>query len=715
MDRLGVGNRVCVGSHILDPGICNGITLLEGDYRLHPASEMLRKDDSHQQDRDMPTWKVLLLNASNKEDFPVYPYAFIQVPAIARRVGIDVVCKDLLGIPQGGWKQTILGLIELHDPVMILITLRNTDALVAREYKLDNPREGVESAYFPIERTRELITAIRTISDLKIAVGGFGFSLLPNELMHYLRPDFGVVGGADDFFAHFDDIKNGILDGVANLLFFREGQLISNPRILYSPFEDAEYTPQAIEAMLEFYTSFPSPGFQGAPIEIVRGCNHACVFCAEPHSIGRQVRYRELSSVMKDIEILARHNINRLYMISSELNPEGNEFILQLADTIYTFNTTQAEDQQITWMGANYLLTFDSDEYERLYRSGFTGGWFDITALDDENARAMRTPYRNERLLTHLKTYAASAKKQLELRRTQKALGINTGVRAGDGREDEFVSWSMFLGNPATTIETIRNTIRTANDEGLSNLFDCCGIIRITRVFDYENPTPSVIAATYSVTPGLKRTSYRQILPSFAYPPMLLQSFSEGEVEEMFDHIAETYLSTQYSRTRNWFNFVREKTTAASIANWLTELSKPRRVRSDHPKPEGEGEISTLTRELFMTSLAEDGTRCEFMAKKVVDMLLSVGLNEFSDMFSALGLPETVAHLERITPYELAVSVFKKCRTETELMNSIAGQTNLALNESIIEFIQFCVRAILYMFNVQIKPEYSALLLRLGK
>ena len=41
--------------------------------------------------------KVLLLNASNKEDFPVYPYAFIQVSAIARQAGIEVICKDLLG------------------------------------------------------------------------------------------------------------------------------------------------------------------------------------------------------------------------------------------------------------------------------------------------------------------------------------------------------------------------------------------------------------------------------------------------------------------------------------------------------------------------------------------------------------------------------------------------------------------------------------------
>jgi len=143
--------------------------------------------------------KVLLLNASNMDTYPLYPYAFIQVPAVARRAGIEVICKDLLGLPQDNWKPTIQTLIEFHNPAMILITLRNTDSFDSPDYEWNSLNEGERSAYFPIERTRELITAIRAISDLKITLGGFSFSLLPHELMQYLRPDFGVLGGRDDF------------------------------------------------------------------------------------------------------------------------------------------------------------------------------------------------------------------------------------------------------------------------------------------------------------------------------------------------------------------------------------------------------------------------------------------------------------------------------------------------------------------------------------
>ncbi len=248
----------------------------------------------------MRSQKALLLNASNMDAFPVYPYAFIQVPAIARRAGVEVICRDLLGVPQDKWEQTLADLVERHNPTVILITLRNTDSLTAQDYERGGAESETKNPYFPIERTKALVTAVRGVSDLKIAVGGFGFSVLPVEIMQYLRPDFGVFGGPNAFFAHFDVLNTGSLGTIANLLYFQQGQLVANPRKFYPPLDEAEYTSRSIEEMMAFYDAFPSPGFLGAPIEIMRGCSHACVFCCEPHVAGRQVRYRDLSAVMED-------------------------------------------------------------------------------------------------------------------------------------------------------------------------------------------------------------------------------------------------------------------------------------------------------------------------------------------------------------------------------------------------------------------------------
>jgi hypothetical protein len=657
--------------------------------------------------------KVLLLNASNLEGLPIYPYAFIQVSAVARLVGIDVICKDLLGIPLEMWGQTVQALIELHNPTMILITMRNTDSLNTKDYERDSLDEGSKKAYFPIERAKELIAAIRTVSDLKIAVGGFGFSVLPGEIMHYLRPDLGVFGGPDAFFAQFEDIEGGSLGEVANLLYFQESQLISNPRKFYPPLADIEYTPQIIEEMMEFYASFPSPGFEGAPVEIMRGCTHSCVFCSEPHVGGRWVRYRDLSTVMGDIELLVDHGITKIYMISSELNPEGNEFVLQLADRILSFNERQTEDRRITWFGGNYLLNFSFDEYDRLYKSGFTGGWFDITALDDENARAMRTPYRNESLLTHLKTYAKFERTQLhQLRAQNTSKPEEKGGGKPTNREKKGVKWTLFLGNPATTTKTIRNTLQVANREGLPQLFNSCYANTNIRVFDYEKPNKDTLAVTYSVTADLERIDYQQLLPSFAYAPALLQDFgSEDEIAIMFDHIAETYLSTKYQTSRDWNGFVNQNATAASIESWMVELSDAKGLHIPaHIRPISDGNEFTAIQLLFSEEQEdEEGHTWENLAEQVVDSLLSVCMQVFPDLYGSLGFPTTIETLERMTPYELTVAIFNRWCTESDFFDKLTEQSKSIMSESMQEFNRFCVLAILYKFNIRINPKYRDL------
>jgi hypothetical protein len=659
----------------------------------------------------MCSQKVLLLNASNMDTHPVYPYAFIQVPAVAKQSGIQVICRDLLGIPPKSWEQTVQALIERFDPTMILITLRNTDSMTAQDYKRDASKKGARSSYFPVERTKELVSVIRLVSNLRITVGGFGFSVLPNEIMQYLRPDFGVFGGPDAFFAHFEDIQAGNLRDVENLLYFQDDQLISNPRVPYPPLADTEYTAQTIEEMMGFYSSFPSPGFKGAPVEIMRGCCHSCVFCSEPHVSGKKVRYRDLSAVMRDIEMLVGHGINQIYMISSELNPEGNGFVLKLADRIRSFNERQTEQQKVTWYGANYLLNFSIEEYERLHSSGFTGGWFEITALDDENARAMRTPYRNRNVLANLQTYAHSERTQLEPLQEREASHAEGTVSEEDSnRKEDAIEWVLFLGNPATTAKTIRNTLLVANREGLAQLFTDCSINTHIRVFDYEEPNEATWDITFSVTTDLERTHYQQLLPSFAFPSALLQEFgSEDEIELMFGHIAQTYLSNKYQETRDWHGF--QKSTAASITRWIAKLSESEGACV----PAHLGQITgraanSAVQELFSESLQES----EGLPKQVVDFLLSACLRAFPDFFKSLCLPRTVEELDRTTSYELAVAVFSQWDTEKGFVDELTIQTRSVLPEWNRDLLAFCAQAILYMFNILIRSKYRQLFISDG-
>jgi hypothetical protein len=643
--------------------------------------------------------KVLLLNASNLDGFPVYPYAFIQVPAVARLSGIKVICKDLLGIPQGKWSTTIQDLLNCNDPDMILITLRNTDSLSAQNYEQNESNSGSANAYFPIERAKNLIAVIRNISDLQIAVGGFGFSVMPEEIMHYLRPNFGVFGDPDGFFENFDNILAGELTQVPNLLYFQGDRLSSNPRKLYPPLANPEYTPQVIDEMMAFYKTFPSPGFQGAPIEIMRGCIFSCVFCSEPLVKGKLVRYRDLSVILEEIQILVDHGITEMYMITSELNPEGNAFVLELADRIYAFNQQQPDARKVTWFGANYLLNFSSEDFNRLYQSGFTGGWFDITALDDENAISMRTPYRNKYLLSHLKTYAYFKRQQALQNAKEQA-----------SKDDISIGWTMFLGNPATTTMTIRNTLQIANQNGIAKLFDSCGVIAPIRVFDYEEPEEATLDVTYSITPDLKRKGYQQILPSFAYPPALLQDFgSEQEISQLFKYIADTYLSKKYQDTRNWHSFMRQNTTADWIRCWSAELSETYGIQviqvikeSRHYKLD----------DLFSDEEPNDeetSSNYENLAKQVFASLLSACIEIFASQFDALGFPASKKKIEQATPYELATAIFNKWPSEDALFEALNDLTSSVQSKPLQELCRFCVQGMMYKFNILFTQKYKAL------
>jgi len=626
--------------------------------------------------------RVLLLNAANMESFPVYPYAFIQVPATARRANIEVVCQDLLGIPTAEWPGTIKGLQEQHKPAMFLITLRNTDSMNFANYHLNGQGKESGKAYFPIEETKTLIDTIRNISDKPITVGGFGFSLLAKELMSVLRPDFGVFGGADEFFLHFQDIIQGEYHQVANLLYFKDGEVIANKRIYFPPSQEIEYTPEAIKELLAFYDRFPEPGYKGAPVEIMRGCNHTCVFCCEPFVAGRTVQYRDLRTIIGEIELLVEKGITEMYLISSELNPEGNVFILQLADRINAFNDGQPATRRMSWFGANYLLKFDSVDYRRLSASGFTGGWFDITGLDDRNAQAMRTPYRNATLVGHLKNYLQYQQEGVDLPDADASvLEENEGLPAATSSEDQTVRWTMFLGNPSSTMETIRETIAMANREGLAGSFNSCHIVRPIRVFDYQNPSGETLEVTFSINSQLQRVAYQQTLPSFAYPPSLLKHLgTEAAIEKLFNHISDTYLSRQFEETRDWPGFLEERELEVFVGNSLQyeDRSSPKQVR------------------------------------ELIDGFLQDFFQEHSRDLAAIGLPSTYSELERLTPYTLAGALYHRWDSESGVRGALCEQLRIGPGDERQQLVDFFVKTILYRFNIRLTPEYKFLFVSPG-
>ena len=196
---------------------------------------------------------VLLLNASNLKTSLMYPYAFIQVSEIADRFNIHTVCNDLYWLSEEQWEDYLQKLLQKKPFSMILITLRNTDAVDVNDYReqptnnnyfqpiVTQPYES--QSYYPIELTKKLIRILRKLTDTPIVIGGFAFSFMSDKLMKYLQPDYGVIGGPDAFFEHFEDVlEKRKLDQIANLISLNAGNLLRGPVKFFPPASRQEYT-----------------------------------------------------------------------------------------------------------------------------------------------------------------------------------------------------------------------------------------------------------------------------------------------------------------------------------------------------------------------------------------------------------------------------------------------------------------------------------------
>ena len=119
------------------------------------------------------------------------------------------------------------------------------------------------------------------------------------------------------------------------------------------------------------------------------------------------------------------------------------------------------------------------------------------------------------------------------------------------------------------------------------------------------------------------------------------------------------------------------------------------------------GESATF-QELFAERTQDsDQPLQESRAKQVVDLLVSACLGTFPGFFQSLGLPSTTEELDQMTPYELATMVFNRW----ELAEVPTAQTRSVSPEWKRDLLQFCVQAILYRFNILIKPKYRQLFL----
>ncbi|RQD78130.1 MAG: radical SAM protein, partial [Candidatus Syntrophonatronum acetioxidans] len=246
--------------------------------------------------------RVLLIN-NNSLKPPVAPVGLDYLASDLKHRDIKPVIADLI------WSNDSLGelkkRIDKEDLDLISLTIRNLD---------DSSGESKE---FFLNSYREIISWIQNNYSVPVVLGGCGFSIMPEEVLKYCGASFGIWGEGENFLSQ---LIYALHEGrsyyhIPGLLYWWKGEVVSNPPE-YCCLTEMEHL--AERNHIDNYLYFIKGG-QGN-IETKRGCNQACLYCADPLSRGQEVRLRSPDHVVKELFNLLEQGVNCFHFCDSEFN-----------------------------------------------------------------------------------------------------------------------------------------------------------------------------------------------------------------------------------------------------------------------------------------------------------------------------------------------------------------------------------------------------------
>jgi hypothetical protein len=617
---------------------------------------------------------LLLLNATNLPWRPIFPYAFVQVSAVARRHGLSVKAVDLLDVPRDRWSTFLAAHLTAAQPRMVGLHIRQGDSVFVDDYYASPNGPATTRKYFPIDDNLALVATLRGLTRAPIVAGGFGFTTHAARLFDHLGIDYGVQGDPDDVFARFEDVVAGRDLASVRGLIHRGG---INQRGYFAPYEGIEYTEPIVDDMIRFYGHAQLFGANPptVAVEVMRGCPFRCFFCTEPQVKGASFRYRDLDVVEAELEGLVKRQLRRFWLVCSELDIQGVGFGLELAERITRMRERHG-GLPIEW-SAYALPRLEEDELRTLQRAGYTGALNDVLSLDDANLRDARVPYRSKQAIAFLK--AVTKLDREEAGSAEAAAAAEGKLRAGLTQRSpkELASvFGLFLGNAHATPTTIATTLLRIEEEGLRENYRAALAFPSTRVFapDGEPICETTERGLRSYGPDGERP-IDPIHPTFYYPDFLIERLgSPAGVMDFMRYVADTFMSVAHRGRKDWAWFLSNHISMELFAALLPEAQPVRELFSPPPA-----------------------------AKALWNGRASAALEQVLAIHepSVMRVRATLGATREMNEYQLTRHLYGRFTSRAELVAAVAPAGPVE---------QLFVDWLLYRNNVQLRAEYRELL-----
>jgi lipid biosynthesis B12-binding/radical SAM protein len=293
--------------------------------------------------------------------YPVYPIGIAHLIGALQHHGHRVDHIDILAA--GGYSTLEQRLKESRYDI-IGISIRNIDTVDS-----SSPQELLTDI-------TEAVKYIRKHSKAPIVLGGPGFSIMPERLLHYCNADYGIVGEGEEAFPQLvDRIMAG--DNPEQKLFSKS--LGKFPH--YRPSYSAEVTPYYVAhgGMLNVQTK--------------RGCNYGCAYCSYPAIEGKRLRYRDSTEVVEEVEYLCRQLGARYIFFTDAVFNDPNEHYLKVAEALI-----RAENRT-PWCAFFRPQNLKTDALRLLKRSGMVAMEFGTDGSTDATLAALNKGFTFDEVL----------------------------------------------------------------------------------------------------------------------------------------------------------------------------------------------------------------------------------------------------------------------------------------------------------------------------
>ena len=246
--------------------------------------------------------KVLLISSNiANTPYPVYPLGLSMVSQALQNAGNKVHLFDFF---EKKMSLDALGEnIKKINPEIIGISIRN----------IDNVNILNEQRY--IDVVKKIVQRIKSHTNVKIVLGGSGFSIIPESILREVGADYGIVGeGEKSMVKLVSDAQKGL---------YPEKKILKASLTLSgSQIPSADYT--------SYLMNFYQKNGNVAPIQTKRGCRHKCIYCSYPVLEGSTIRCRNPKDVVNDIKTLRdEHGVNYIFFIDSVFN-DGQGYYIDL-------------------------------------------------------------------------------------------------------------------------------------------------------------------------------------------------------------------------------------------------------------------------------------------------------------------------------------------------------------------------------------------------